>query len=178
MNTGNLSNKANHPEEVLDLVDDNDKVIGQLSREEIYKQGLKNYRVVHGFIKNAEGKLWIPRRVSSKKIYPSALDFSIAGHVESGESYEEALFKETIEEVNLDLNVVPYIEIAYLDPKKHSVGLFQKVYEIKLDEAPNYNPDDFSGYEWLSPEEVVIRAEAGENMKSDISAVIKLCYLS
>lgn len=178
MNNLQLSREADSPEELLDLVDENDQVIGSLSRKEIYAQGLRNFRVVHAFIKNSEGKLWIPRRVASKKLYPSALDFSIAGHVESKETYEEALFKESKEEVNLDLNVVPYTEIAYLHPKKHFVGVFQKVYEIISDEAPNYNPDDFSGYEWLSPEEVVARAEAGEDMKSDIPKGIKICYLS
>jgi isopentenyldiphosphate isomerase len=178
MNNHKPSREADSPEEVLDLVDDNDQVIGRLSRREIYAQGLRNSRVVHAFIKNSEGKLWIPRRVATKKLYPAALDFSVAGHVESGETYEEALFKESREEVNIDLNIIPYVEIAYLYPTKHKVGLFQKVYEIKLDTPPNYNPDDFSGYEWLSPEEVVSRAEAGEDMKSDIPRVIKICYLS
>lgn len=178
MNNQRLSKEVDSSEEMLDLVDENDQVIGSLSRKEIYAQGLRNFRVVNAFIKNSEGKLWMPIRTASKKLYPSTLDFSVAGHVESGETYEEALLKESREEVNLDLNIIPYTEIAYLDPKKHLVGAFQKVYEIKSDIAPDYNPEDFSSYEWLSPEEIVARAEAGEVMKSDILKAIKICYLS
>ena len=169
---------ADSPEEILDLVNEHDQVIGQLSRREIYARGLRNYRVVHAFIKNSNGELWIPRRVSTKKLYPDALDFSIAGHVTTGESYEVALLKEAAEEVNLDLSKIPYRELAYLNPRTQPVALWQKVYEVNLEEAPDYNPDDFSGYEWLQPKEVLARHEAGEAMKSDIPSVITICYLS
>jgi hypothetical protein len=41
-----MDNKArmesDNPEEILDLVDENDKVIGSLSRKDIYAEGLRN----------------------------------------------------------------------------------------------------------------------------------------
>jgi len=174
----NVSREADHPEEILDLVDENDVVIGSLSRKEIYAEGLRNYRVIHAFVINSEGKLWIPRRVSTKKLYPDGLDYSIAGHVESGETYLKALIKEAQEEVNLDLNKTEYREIASFSPLTHNVHCFQKVYEIESDVAPEFNPDDFSGYEWLSPAEIIERFKAGETGKEDIPEVVKLCYLS
>lgn len=169
---------ADNPEEILDIVDEQDRVIGQMSRREVYAQGLRNYRVVHAFIRNAAGKLWIPRRVATKKLYPNALDFSVAGHVSTGETYEDAIRKEAAEEVNLDLTIVPYRELGYFNPQQQPIALWQKVYEVQSDVAPQYNPEDFSSYEWLLPEEVLARHKAGEEMKSDIPAVIKLCYLS
>jgi len=51
------------------------------------------------------------------------------------------------------------------------------VYEIKANEVPNYNQEDFSGFEWLSPQEVVDRFDDGEIGKEDIPEVIRLCYL-
>lgn len=173
-----LPMEADHPEEVLDLVDENDQVIGSMTRKEVYAEGLRNYRVIHAFIVNSEGKLWIPRRVSTKKLYPDGLDYSIAGHVESGETYEEGLIKEAREEVNIDLTKTPYKEIASFNPLTHRVHCFQKVYEIRSDEAPEYNPDDFSGYEWLSPTEIISRFQSGEIGKVDIPEVVRLCYLS
>ena len=65
-NTNEVIQEADHPEEILDLVDDNDVVIRPITREEVYAKGIKNYRVVHAFIKNREGGLWIPRRVATK----------------------------------------------------------------------------------------------------------------
>lgn len=169
--------EADHPEEILDLVDENDQIIGSLSRKEIYAEGLRNYRVIHAFIINSEGKLWIPRRVNTKKLYPNGLDYSIAGHVESGETYEQALIKEAREEVNLDLNQIPYREIAKFSPITHNVHCFQKVYEIKNDQTPDYNQDDFSGFRWSSPTEVLERFAAGEIGKGDIPEVVRLCYI-
>lgn len=168
--------ETDHPEELLDLVDENDIVIGTASREQIYAEGLRNYRVVHAFIINSEGKLWIPRRVSTKKLYPNGLDYSIAGHVESGETYEEGLIKEASEEVNLNLKEIPFREIASLNPYTHNVHCFQKVYEIKCDVVPDYNHEDFSSYEWLTPREIVDRFKSGDAGKEDIPEVIKLCY--
>lgn len=177
-----LENKApravDHPEEILDLVDEQDTVIGNMPRGEIYQKGLRNYRVIHAFIKNSEDKLWIPRRVATKKLYPNGLDYSIAGHVESGETYEEALKKEAIEEAGIDLSTVPYKEIARYNPHEHEVHCFQRVYEILLDAVPNYSTDDFSGYEWLTPHEVVDRYENGDTGKEDIPEVIRMCYLT
>jgi isopentenyl-diphosphate delta-isomerase len=172
------SREADHPEEILDLVNERDEVIGSASRKEIYAQGLRNNRVIHAFIINDAGKFWIPRRVSTKKLYPDGLDYSIAGHVESGETYEEALIKEAREEVDLDVTKIAYKEIASLNPFTHTVHCFQKVYEIHKNEAPKFNHDDFSGYEWLSPVEIIKRFEAGEIGKEDIPEVVKLCYLS
>lgn len=171
------SRETDNPEEILDLVNESDEVIGSLSRKEVYAQGLRNYRVIHAFIVNTEGKLWIPRRVSSKKLYPNGLDYSIAGHVESGETYVEGLIKEASEEVGLDLNLVPYKEIGRFNPFQNEVHCFQRVYEIQADEVPNYNREDFSGFEWLTPQEVIGRYENGEVGKEDIPEVIKLCYL-
>lgn len=170
--------QADHPEEILDLVNEQDEIIGSLTRKEIYAQGLRNYRVVHAFIVNDEGKFWIPRRASTKKLYPNGLDYSIAGHVESGETYEEALLKEASEEVGLDLSTIPYKEVGRFNPYTDQVHCFQRVYEITANEVPNYNRDDFSGFEWLTAQEILDCFSNGEVGKDDIPEVIRLCYLS
>jgi isopentenyldiphosphate isomerase len=173
----NTPREIDHPEEILDLVDENDNVIGTETRGEIYTKGLRNFRVVHALIRNSEGKLWIPRRVSTKKLYPNGLDYSIAGHVESGETYDEALHKEAREEANLDLSQISYQELGRFNPHQHGVYCFQAVYEIQSDAAPDYNKEDFSEAIWLTPEEIVKRHEAGEAMKEDIPILLKLHYL-
>lgn len=56
-------------EEILDLVNENDEVIGSKSRSDIYAEGLKNFRVVNAFVINSKGKLWIPRRAANKRLF-------------------------------------------------------------------------------------------------------------
>lgn len=94
--------------EYLDLVDDKDKVIGYEKRDTIYSQGLRNYRVVNIFVFNSEGNVLLPKRDSSRKIFPNYYDFSCGEHVLSGESYEEAAIRGLKEELNLtDVNLIP-----------------------------------------------------------------------
>ncbi len=163
-------------EEILDLVDVNDVIVGQLSRREIYEQKLHNYRVVHAFLVNKEGKIWIPRRTATKKIYPNALDYSVAGHVEAGETYRESLFRETSEELNIDLDTVSWRELGKLVPSE-GAHCFQMVYEITSDNNPIYNPDDFSSARWMSPQEIIEVIEGGELAKTDLVSTIKRFYL-
>jgi isopentenyl-diphosphate delta-isomerase len=48
-------------DEYLDLVSENDEVIGKKLRSEIYAEHLSNFRVVNAFLVNSEGKLWVAR---------------------------------------------------------------------------------------------------------------------
>ncbi len=166
----------NEREEVLDLVDDDDRVIGSVTRGEVGDRHLTGYRVVHGFLKNAKGELWIPRRTSTKRTFPNALDYGVAGHVGAGESYEEALRRETSEELNIDLNATSWKYLGKRTPKE-GAHCFQAVYEITAEEAPAYNPDDYSGAEWMNPEELVRRIRAGESVKTDFLETVEQFYL-
>ncbi|MHC5743961.1 MAG: NUDIX domain-containing protein [Nostoc sp.] len=87
-------------DEILDIVDEIDYVIGQNKRSEIYRQRLCNFRVVNAFVINSLGQLWIPRRSAHKSIFPLCLDVSMGGYVETGETYEDALQRELKEEFN------------------------------------------------------------------------------
>jgi isopentenyl-diphosphate delta-isomerase len=69
-----------HEEEVLDLVNENDEVVGTITHDKVFdfKNVAPYYlRAVNAFIINSDGKLWIPRRTAHKKIAPDGLDFSV-----------------------------------------------------------------------------------------------------
>ncbi len=163
-------------DEFLDLVDEKDRVIGRERRSVVYAQGLSNFRVVNAFIKNSKGKLWIPRRTATKKIFPLCLDVSVGGHVESGESYEQAFKRETEEEINLNLDNLPYRLLGHLTPPVQGVSAFMNVYEIQSGVAPDYNKDDFVEDFWLKPEQLLKRIKAGEKSKPDLSKLVKIFY--
>ena len=163
------------PDEIVDIVDQNDVVIGQISREEVDEQDLHTFRVVHGFLVNSQGKIWIPRRAATKKTCPNALDYSVAGHVSSGETYDESLVRESMEELNLDLSLVPWRLLGMLMPTP-DVNCFQKIYEIQTNVTPLFNPEDFSEGSWWSPKEVVEMIEGGEPAKENIAVVLRKFY--
>ncbi len=159
-----------------DKVDDNDNVIGKITREEINTTDTYNFRVVNMFIKNSKGQLWTPRRVKSKRTFPDALDFAVGGHVDMGETYEEALVRETMEELNIELDMKHVHKIGRLTPADGRFA-FMNIYEYETDEDPRYNPQDFSGFEWLSPQELVDRIESGDKAKSDIAPIVRSFYI-
>ncbi len=163
-------------EEYLDLVDQNDIVIGKEKRSEIYRLGFSNYRVVNAFIKNSKGELWIPRRTAHKKMYPLFLDMSMGGHVEAGETYEETFIRETKEELNVDVTKFPHKMVGYFKAGEQGLSSFMKVYEIILDEAPVYNHEDFIEYYWLSPKNLLGKIKKGELCKSDLPILVNRLY--
>lgn len=164
-------------DELLDIVDAHDTVIGQKWRSEIDKNPELNIRSVVAFIENDKGQLWIPRRVAAKKRYPLALDMSVAGCVSSGESYEQAFAREVQEEVNLDINQIPYELMAYLTPPHNDVRYFMKVYKIKMNEAPNYNRGDYCEYYWLTPQQVMDRIKNNhEYHKPGLPILLRILY--
>lgn len=168
-----------HSDEMLDLVDPHDTVIGAQERSKIYAAGLNNFRVINAFIINKKGQLWIPRRTAHKKIFPLCLDVSVGGHVTSGETYDEAFARECYEEVRLKANAVSYKKIGALNPHEHGVSAFMHVYLIYHDTTPEFNPNDFTEYYWLYPHEIIERINTVDKnkAKSDLPILINNFFM-
>ena len=88
--------------ELLDIVDENDAVIGQAERDVAHAQGLK-IRLVYVWFYTPDGRVILQRRSNAKKSSPGRLVSTVSGHVGSGMSYIEAACKETHEEAGIVL---------------------------------------------------------------------------
>lgn len=160
-------------DEVLDLVDENDNVIGTIPRAET-GNGHEGYlRAAELLIINDKGQLWIPRRQMHKRIKPGGLDFSAAGHVSSGETYEETLQKEVAEEINLELDKDKLEFLHKFTPRPDLPPYFRSVWLYHSNDVPQYNEDDFSGYEWLTPQELLDRIKNGDTAKESLTETIE-----
>lgn len=85
-------------EEILDIVDQNDEVIGFDTRSNIKKKWLL-HRFVHCIVINAQWEFVIQQRKSTKDSSPNQIDCSVWWHVWSGESYIQACTRECKEEL-------------------------------------------------------------------------------
>jgi isopentenyl-diphosphate delta-isomerase type 1 len=97
--------------EILEVVDADDRVVGTATRAEIHRLGLL-HRAVHIFIFNKSGDIYVQRRSASKDRHPSKLDSSAAGHVDPGESYEQTAVRELEEELGIRADVKEILQVA------------------------------------------------------------------
>ena len=161
-------------DELLDIVNENDEVIGTILRsnyDELVEKKLGYIRAVEMFIQNDEGKLWVPTRTADKKIAPNGLDYSMGGHVESGEEYTESALREIEEELNLTIDPEKLEFVTKFRPGL--IPYFRSFYIYRSNETPAYNPNDFVGAEWLSPEEILQKLDGGVPAKTSLRETVE-----
>lgn len=139
--------------DLVDLVNENDEVIGTINRNDkdfIYK---RNVRGVELFLITKNNKIIIPRRSSNRRIYPNCYDYSVAGMVDSKEEYKTAIYRELKEELGIDNIILK--EIAYLNPYTSESSIFVKLYIGYIDyEIKNYDRDGIKELYYFTIEEI------------------------
>ena len=88
-------------DEILDLVDELGRVVGQATRGECHSNPSLVHRAVHLFVFDRDGRVFLQKRSLTKTIQPGRWDTSVGGHVDQGESYEDALRREASEELGI-----------------------------------------------------------------------------
>ena len=88
--------------DILNIVDENDEIIGQETREKIHSDGLL-HREVHVYFVTPNKEIIFQHRAKDKDTFPDLLDATVGGHVEMGDSYEKTAVKEAEEETGLKI---------------------------------------------------------------------------
>ncbi len=86
--------------EQFDVVDHEDRVVGQADRAVVHAENLL-HRAVHILVFNSAGELLLQKRSAWKDREPGKWDSSAAGHLEPAETYAEAAGRETAEELGI-----------------------------------------------------------------------------
>lgn len=139
--------------ELLAIVDASDNVIGTATRREIHERGLR-HRAVHIVVLNRAGLILLQQRSSKKDLFPGWWDISVGGHVDAGESYEDAVVRELREEMGI---VAPATWVGTAEPGETTGWEFQRVYECHFDGALNPSADEVSGVRWESLDTILHR---------------------
>jgi len=85
-------------EEIFDVVNEQDEVIGHRPRSEVHRLGLL-HRAAHVLVFNAAGQVFLQKRSMLKDRQPGVWDSSASGHVNSGEDYDTCAVRELQEEI-------------------------------------------------------------------------------
>jgi len=139
-----------HREEIFDLVDQYDRVIGQASREEVHRKKLM-HRSVHIFVFNHSGELFLQKRAESKDESPGLWDTSSSGHVDAGEDYLSAAGRELMEELNI------FEPLAFMMKLKASPETYWEhvsSYRCMTEKTIRINPEEISEGGFWRPESI------------------------
>ena len=90
-------------DEFFDLIDDaTGKIVGRATRRECHGNPKLLHRSVRVAVYHPDGKsLLLQKRSMNKDIFPGRWDMAVGGHVDSGETLEQAVVREMREELGL-----------------------------------------------------------------------------
>ena len=89
------------PDEVFDLVDLDDRVIGQVRRGDAHRNPTFIHRSVQILVFAHDRRVLLQRRSAAKDLFPGYFCASASGHVASGEGYEMTARRELAEELGI-----------------------------------------------------------------------------
>lgn len=149
--TNPLKNIPQSSEEMFDVVDDQNQVIGQGSRAEIHDLSLR-HRAVHLFVSNKHGHVLLQKRSPWKDRFPNQWDSSAAGHVDAGEEYLHAAHRELHEE--LGISKAELTEVAEFDACEQNGWEFVKLYDVKYQGRIKFPAAEISAVQWFTVDQI------------------------
>ncbi|WP_367131618.1 MULTISPECIES: NUDIX domain-containing protein [Streptomyces] len=142
-------------DEVLDIVDEQDRVVGQAPRGEAYARGLR-HRCVFVLARDGEGRIFVHRRTAGKLVFPSRYDVFVGGVVGAGESYDEAALREAEEELGVSGLPAPTPLFRFLYEGEGG-SWWSAVYEVRCDLAVSPQVSEVAWHGFLSEGELEAR---------------------
>ncbi len=159
--------------EFLDVVNNDDKVIGRAPRSQVYAN-LLTHRIAHVILFNKTGKMCLQMR-GNVSFCPFHWDFTASGHVRSGETYEEAAFRELDEEVGVKTKIKFEYKDLYTYTGNERNGLkkflatFSGVYEGKF----KLDKNEVEKVGFFSLEEIRDMMDKGEKFHPELSFILR-----
>ncbi len=109
-------------------MDKQDNVIGIATRGEVHKNKKLIHRSISVAVFNKKGELFLHQRSGSKDMDPLKWTISCSGHVISGDNYEAAAHRELVEELGIDLEIVPIVKYVCKEPYETEMVMLYKAY--------------------------------------------------
>ncbi|MCX4583252.1 NUDIX hydrolase [Streptomyces sp. NBC_01481] len=162
----------NPADEILDIVDENDEVIGQAPRGEAYARGMR-HRAVFVLARDAQDRIFVHRRTATKLVFPSLYDMFVGGVVGAGESYDAAALREAEEELGVSGLPAPVPLFKFLYERGDQTW-WSAVYEVRCELPVNPQPEEVAWHDFLPERELEERLGEWEWVPDGLAAYERL----
>ena len=150
-------------EEIVEVLSHSGEYTGKLvSKEHAHRRGLW-HATVHIWLLNDKSQFLLQRRSVQKEIFPGLWDVSVAGHIEAGESPEEAACREISEELGLEVPASGLAHFGRLSRETlHSLQNhdreWQDLFILPLENTPQLalNSTEVQEIKWLDIKELFL----------------------
>lgn len=136
-------------DEIFDVVNERDEVVGQAPRREVHARGWR-HRAVHVLVFNARGEVFLQKRSLAKDSAPGKWDSSASGHVDSGEEYDACAVRELREEIGLVCAQRPQ-RLFKIEARPETGWEFCWIYRCASEGPFVLQPEEIETGGWFSP---------------------------
>lgn len=142
-------------EELVDLVDEHDRVIGVITRAEM-RASAAWHRAVYLLVQRADDAVLIAQRSFTKDFAPGAWDIGAGGVVAAGEPYDVAARRELAEELGVTGVPLEPLGIARFERAEghDDLRLHGRVYRVRHDGPFTFDDGEVLRTEWVTAEEL------------------------
>ena len=139
-------------EEIFDVVNERDEIIGRETRREVHRTGLK-HRAVHVFVFNSRGEIFLQKRSMRKDCSPGLWDSSASGHLDCGEDYDACVVRELREEIGLSVSTCPK-RVFKVNACEETGQEFVWLYQCASEGPFTLHPEEIERGDWFTLERV------------------------
>ncbi len=160
--------------EFMDIVDNENQVIGNASINDIYAKKL-THRIVHILIFNNKGEMAIHLRSKHKSFCPLHWSTAVGGHVQSGETPYQAAMREMDEEIGIapEINLL-FEDVYFKGNHKKFLSTFKTNYNGPFHE----NPEEVVKIKFFSIEKLKEMINNNEKFHPELSFILKKHYFN
>ncbi|MEP7166867.1 MAG: NUDIX domain-containing protein [Candidatus Woesebacteria bacterium] len=130
-------NTTDNQEEVYDVVNEEDEVLGTATRKQVHSDPKLIHRAAGVYIFNKKKHLLMQKRSMTKDMFPGYWVFSVGGHVNSGDSYEKTAVRELSEELGVNVPLTHWMKI--FQPGVHESEFWAMFYGLHEGPFPGFN---------------------------------------
>ncbi len=132
------------------IVNRNNEIVGESDLRTAIQQELIR-RVVRVFLFNDKKEVLLQQRSAKKLLYPNFWENSVTGHVDVGETDEQAAARELDEEMRISEVELKKISTIYCEEPYNNRTLrrFEVIFVGKFNGQARIDPEETSDYRWV-----------------------------